>query len=200
MTYTTAVCRVRNSWWWTEELSETCRVLFQKWIWEISASGWFHYKNLSRCAVTWTSNSATDWLIVLECLSPLSKKQATCRKNPRNNIRRTNERPTQLSTVLKQNNSIRIRKRGMSDLYPCSTWQAQVRRAFRDFNHQTPPNSRAFRTEYRTLPSLSIFKPANGQTTSFIFSFSWLPSPSLELRTLAGYCALHMYWPHGFTV
>jgi len=44
MTYTIAVCRVKNSWWWTEELSETRRVLFQKWIWEISASSWFHYK------------------------------------------------------------------------------------------------------------------------------------------------------------
>ena len=30
MTYTIAVCAVKNSWWWTEELSETCRVLFQK--------------------------------------------------------------------------------------------------------------------------------------------------------------------------
>jgi len=30
MTYTIAVCTVKNSWWWTEELSETCRVLFQK--------------------------------------------------------------------------------------------------------------------------------------------------------------------------
>jgi hypothetical protein len=29
MTYTIAVCTVNNSWWWTEELSETCRVLFQ---------------------------------------------------------------------------------------------------------------------------------------------------------------------------
>jgi hypothetical protein len=29
MTYTTAVCTVRNSWWWTKELSETCRVSFQ---------------------------------------------------------------------------------------------------------------------------------------------------------------------------
>jgi len=29
MTYTIAVCTVRNSWWWTEELSETCRVSFQ---------------------------------------------------------------------------------------------------------------------------------------------------------------------------
>jgi len=30
ITYTTAVCTVKNSWWWTEELSETCRVLFQE--------------------------------------------------------------------------------------------------------------------------------------------------------------------------
>ena len=30
MTYTIAVCTVKNSWWWTEELSETCRSLFQK--------------------------------------------------------------------------------------------------------------------------------------------------------------------------
>ena len=28
MTYTSAVCTVKNSWWWTEELSETCRVFF----------------------------------------------------------------------------------------------------------------------------------------------------------------------------
>jgi len=25
-----AVCRVLDSWWWTERQSETCRVLFQK--------------------------------------------------------------------------------------------------------------------------------------------------------------------------
>ena len=30
MTYTIAVCTVKNSRWWTEELSETCRVPFQK--------------------------------------------------------------------------------------------------------------------------------------------------------------------------
>jgi hypothetical protein len=29
MTYTFAECTVNNSWWWTEELSETCRVSFQ---------------------------------------------------------------------------------------------------------------------------------------------------------------------------
>ena len=56
MTYTIVVCTVKNSWWWTQELSETCRVLFQTLIWEISASSWFYYKNLSRCTVTWTSN------------------------------------------------------------------------------------------------------------------------------------------------
>ena len=30
MTYTIAVCTAKKSWWWIEELSETCRVLFQK--------------------------------------------------------------------------------------------------------------------------------------------------------------------------
>ena len=29
MTYTIAVCTVKNSWWWTEELSETCRLYFK---------------------------------------------------------------------------------------------------------------------------------------------------------------------------
>jgi len=29
VTYTIAVCIVYNTWWWTEELSKTCRVLFQ---------------------------------------------------------------------------------------------------------------------------------------------------------------------------
>jgi len=48
MTYTVAVCTVRNSWWWTGELSETCRVLLQKKIWEISASSWFYYKKIRR--------------------------------------------------------------------------------------------------------------------------------------------------------
>jgi len=30
MTYTIAVCTAKNCWWWTEELSEKCRALFQK--------------------------------------------------------------------------------------------------------------------------------------------------------------------------
>jgi hypothetical protein len=45
MTYTIAVCTVNNSWWWTEELSETCGVSFQNRIWEIGASSWFYYKD-----------------------------------------------------------------------------------------------------------------------------------------------------------
>jgi len=28
--HTIVVCTVKNSWWWAEELSETCRILFQK--------------------------------------------------------------------------------------------------------------------------------------------------------------------------
>ena len=44
MTYTIAVCAVKNSWWWAEELSETCRISFQKYIREISASSWFYIK------------------------------------------------------------------------------------------------------------------------------------------------------------
>jgi hypothetical protein len=30
MTYTIVVCTVKNYWWWTEELSETCRGSFQE--------------------------------------------------------------------------------------------------------------------------------------------------------------------------
>jgi hypothetical protein len=45
MTYTSAVCTVENSWWWTEELSETYRISFlNKNFWEISVSSWFYYK------------------------------------------------------------------------------------------------------------------------------------------------------------
>jgi len=33
MTDNISVCTVKNPWWWTEELSETCRVSFQDKIW-----------------------------------------------------------------------------------------------------------------------------------------------------------------------
>ena len=48
MTYTSAECTVEISWGWTEELPETCRVSWQKYIWEIS---------LLRYTVTWTSKT-----------------------------------------------------------------------------------------------------------------------------------------------
>ena len=51
------ILTVKNSWWCTEELSETCRILFQKWIWETGASSRFYFKNLSRSTVTWTLNT-----------------------------------------------------------------------------------------------------------------------------------------------
>jgi hypothetical protein len=50
MTYTIAVCTVKNSWWWIEEPSETCRFSF------VHLVG-FIMRNLLRCTVTWTSNS-----------------------------------------------------------------------------------------------------------------------------------------------
>jgi len=53
MTYTIAVCTVKNSWWWTEELSETCRVSFQKYIWEISVFVRFYYKNVCTRLMYW---------------------------------------------------------------------------------------------------------------------------------------------------
>ena len=46
VTYTIAVCAVKNFWWWTEELSETCRVSFQNKFWKISASSWFIIKEI----------------------------------------------------------------------------------------------------------------------------------------------------------
>jgi hypothetical protein len=47
MTYTIAECTGNSSWWWTEELSETCRVSFPRSVWEIGASSWFYYKEMS---------------------------------------------------------------------------------------------------------------------------------------------------------
>ena len=47
VTYTTAVSTVKNPWWWKEKLSETRRVSFQEWIWEISACSWSYYKKFN---------------------------------------------------------------------------------------------------------------------------------------------------------
>ena len=55
ITYTIAVCTVKNYWRWTQELYETSRVSLKGKIWEISASSWFILRNLTRRTVTWTS-------------------------------------------------------------------------------------------------------------------------------------------------
>ena len=55
MAYTIVVCTVKNSWWWTEELSETCRVSFQNKSGKLVHLVGFIIRNLSRCTVTWTS-------------------------------------------------------------------------------------------------------------------------------------------------
>ena len=57
MTYTIAVCTVNNSWWCTEELSETCKVSFQEQIWEISASSCFYYTYL----LTYSMGQSPSW-------------------------------------------------------------------------------------------------------------------------------------------
>ena len=80
---TVAVRTVKNSWWCTEKLSETCRVSFQKQIWEISASSWFYYKNLSRCTVTWTS---FGWIILIEFSSWLLSLDAIYKSRFASNI------------------------------------------------------------------------------------------------------------------
>jgi len=69
MTCIIAVCTVKNSTWWAEELSETCTALFQKEIWDISASSHFYCKNnhqdselqITRCLVCGCKGSYT-WL------------------------------------------------------------------------------------------------------------------------------------------
>jgi len=56
MTYTIAVCTVKNSWWWTEELSKTCRVSFQNKFEKLVHLVGYIVRNLTRCTVTWTSS------------------------------------------------------------------------------------------------------------------------------------------------
>jgi hypothetical protein len=44
MAYKIAVCTVKNSWWWTEELSKTCRVSFQNKLDKLVHLVGFYYK------------------------------------------------------------------------------------------------------------------------------------------------------------
>jgi hypothetical protein len=48
MTYTIAVCTVKNLRRWIKKLSETCTVSFQEQIWGIRASSWFYYKKFNK--------------------------------------------------------------------------------------------------------------------------------------------------------
>jgi len=43
-----------NSWWWTEELPETCRVSWQNKFENLVHLVGFNMKNMLRCTVTWT--------------------------------------------------------------------------------------------------------------------------------------------------
>ena len=54
MTYTSAECTVENSWWWTEELPETCRVSWQNKFGKLVRLLVLLKRNLLRCTVTWT--------------------------------------------------------------------------------------------------------------------------------------------------
>jgi hypothetical protein len=69
LTYTIAVCTVKNSWWWTEELPETCGVSFQEKFWEISASSWFYYKKFIGMELSSCSQAVSKpvWHILLLC-------------------------------------------------------------------------------------------------------------------------------------
>jgi hypothetical protein len=54
MTYTIVVCTVKNSWWWTEELYETCRVSFQsKFVKLVHLVGFYFKKAISILYITY---------------------------------------------------------------------------------------------------------------------------------------------------
>jgi len=59
MPYKFAVCTVKNSWWWTEKLSE--HVEFYSKNWEICASSSFYYKNpFTNCSNYETANNVVQ--------------------------------------------------------------------------------------------------------------------------------------------
>ena len=83
MTYTVAVCTVKNSWWWTEKLSETCRVsLFQKQIWEISVSSWFYYKNSPQSVCATECMKPCVFTLPKACCALLLNLKLTACTNP----------------------------------------------------------------------------------------------------------------------
>ena len=73
MTYTIAVCTLKNSWWWAEELAETCRVSFQNKFEKLVHLVSFIIRNLSRCTVTWASNFTSTFTRI--STNPLMNQQ-----------------------------------------------------------------------------------------------------------------------------
>jgi hypothetical protein len=64
MTCTITECTVNNSWWWTEELSETCRVSFQnKFEKLVHVVGFIIRKSAT---TTWGVVSFTPWLLYIQ--------------------------------------------------------------------------------------------------------------------------------------
>jgi hypothetical protein len=59
MTYTIVVCTVKNSWWWTEELSETYRVSFQN-----------YFEKLVHLVGFIIRNDVTKWGTSVPCARP----------------------------------------------------------------------------------------------------------------------------------
>ena len=57
MTYTVAVCTVKNSWWWTEDCLEHVEFHSKNKFEKLVHLVGFIIRNLTRCMVTWTSNS-----------------------------------------------------------------------------------------------------------------------------------------------
>jgi len=57
MTYTIAACTVKNSWWWTDELSEHVAFHPKNKFWKLVHLVGFIIRYLSWCMVTWMSKS-----------------------------------------------------------------------------------------------------------------------------------------------
>jgi len=62
-------------------MSESCIILLQKQIWEISASSWLYYKNLLRCTVTWTSKQV--WVPADTLARDIPKRNQTLHRRGR---------------------------------------------------------------------------------------------------------------------
>jgi hypothetical protein len=75
--------------------------------------------------ISFLISGANEFQQLTDCCSLLSKKQDTWRKTPCNNIPWKMGTCPQLPTAIQQENSNLIWKIGVSDFYPCNTWQVQ---------------------------------------------------------------------------